>query len=103
MTYANESDGRYQGWKNWETWNLALWLGNDEGLYHACIDDAKIINGGYPITAGNAEYICRELLPNGTPDFRDEHHGNRQGARLYRLIDWQEIADDINEMAGLAE
>jgi hypothetical protein len=31
------SDG-YNGWKNWETWNLVLWMNNDEGISQT-IDD----------------------------------------------------------------
>lgn len=23
----------YQGWSNYETWNVALWFSNDQGLY----------------------------------------------------------------------
>lgn len=28
------SSTTYNGWTNYETWNVALWLQNDEGLYN---------------------------------------------------------------------
>lgn len=28
-----EDEDTYNGWANYETWNVALWLGNDEGSY----------------------------------------------------------------------
>lgn len=30
---SNLTDTTYNGWANYETWNVALWLGNDAGLY----------------------------------------------------------------------
>ena len=31
----------YNGWKNYETWNLALWTQNDERLYRRAMDFVK--------------------------------------------------------------
>jgi hypothetical protein len=32
-TYKIMEDTTYNGWKNHATWNVALWIGGDQGLY----------------------------------------------------------------------
>ena len=34
----NALDVSYNGWNNYETWNVALWINNTEGLYHLAQD-----------------------------------------------------------------
>ena len=36
---AIETDTTYNGWKNYETWNVVLWLNNDEGLYRLMVEN----------------------------------------------------------------
>ena len=36
---------KFNGWSNWDTWNLNLWLtGNDEPTYRAYIDIVRTSN-----------------------------------------------------------
>ena len=35
----------YQGWTNYETWAVSLWLGNEEPLYRETRDMARQVRG----------------------------------------------------------
>ena len=35
---TNALDISYNGWANWETFNVALWLQNDENLYNLAME-----------------------------------------------------------------
>ena len=53
----------YNGWTNWETWNVALWIGNDPGLYELASDVAR--DGG---TYGHLVSMileCSKETPDG--------------------------------------
>lgn len=47
----------YNGWKNYETWNINLWFGADEGMYCALQDYIRCRN--------------RRNLPKSYADFCD--------------------------------
>ena len=81
----------YNGWKNRQTWNINLWLMNDEGTYRACVEKAtrcKTTRLGR-VSARSAEAFCREIFGESTPD----------GCNLTRLVDWTAIAASISERA----
>jgi len=83
----------YNGWTNYETWNVALWLGNDYGLYQAVREFVKAHRG--KVLARTARQFVTEIMPEGTPDFAE-----RGGAARYAAVSWGEIASTLKELGA---
>jgi hypothetical protein len=59
---------KYRFWKNYETWNVALWIGNDEGLYNMALEVAKR-GGGYKEFVEDLKEVSGETpIAFQTPD-----------------------------------
>ena len=57
----------YNGHKNWDYWNVSLWINNDEGLYNEACQMVRI----YKSKARAAKHFCEHLQARGitkTPD-----------------------------------
>ncbi len=80
----------YNGYTNYETWNVHLWITNDEPSYRAML----CTRGDSPWTPARARALVRRLYPHGTPDLAD-----RGKSRAYARVNWQEVADAFEECA----
>ena len=52
----------YNGWANYETWNVSLWLGNDEGLYNMAREYRR---HGYQALADSLKDLGSYETPDG--------------------------------------
>jgi hypothetical protein len=76
---------KYNGYTNYETWNVCLWIDNDESIYRE-----KLIRLNYgSFNSDMAEEFAREIFPKGTPDF--------DSVKDYDKVNWVEVAECFNQ------
>ena len=79
---TNDTDVGYNGWTNYETWSLNLWVINEEAYYRLWVRKR-------PFTVTEARKFALELFPEGTPDM--------DGAADLFKVDWDEIVENWNQ------
>lgn len=100
-------DSTYEGWKNYETWAVHLWLSNDEGSYYAA---RETVADALP--ADVAESAMRELVESII--FGDEAPATLATdlvSHSLARVDWSEVvaafvecdAYDADECATMRE
>lgn len=54
---------KYQGHKNWNHWNVSLWINNDEGLYRMALNFIKFYpKAGYGFSGSAKAYAAKKML-----------------------------------------
>jgi hypothetical protein len=101
------SQQTYNGWTNYETWNVALWLSNDEGTYNYTRERADEIKASASEhhnvpsiwtedEAARFELAdwLKEYVEESAPDLGASMFADLLNAALSD-VDWAEIAENI--------
>ncbi len=101
------SDDTYNGWKNYPTWAVNLWLANEEPLYLEMLDRTSQIVEEEESTSGRARSRTADMLKGWVTDELAPDLGASFAADLLGFalgcVDWHEIADAWIETAREAK
>lgn len=90
----SDNDETYNGWKNYPTWAVHLWLTNDKSEYDSCL---RTVDDAFRHSDTPRVYIAdalKESLFEAAPDLGASMYADLLSFALYH-VDWFEIADDF--------
>lgn len=90
------TDQTYNGWANYETWAVALWIDNDPGLYEMTREWADETSDPYALSEQLRELITGDEM---LPDLGASLYADLLGAALTE-VHWWEIARNILSERG---
>lgn len=106
------TDTKHNGWSNYETWNVKLWIDNDQHTHNYWLDQArkfyKYANKGHSITKfDQAKYDLADTLKGS---FEEELADCMPGASCFTgllnaalsQVNWDEIANSFLEANDIA-
>jgi hypothetical protein len=78
----------HEGWTNYETWAVALWVDNDEGLY----TERKRLVRRHDDDAGDCASALKEWITDMTPDMGATLWADLLQSALSE-VNWHELAE----------
>lgn len=82
----------YQGWKNYETWNAALWIDNEQYYHERSMELAREISDKYQLADALKEMFEDEWLGDTIESLGGTPAGDLLNGALEE-ISWSEIAE----------
>lgn len=109
MTSVTDNDKTYNGWANYETWCVNLWLSNDEGLYgqvYEMLRPPEAVPGESYGEIANEQAAIADQLKSFVDELAEQTcPGSREGASFVTdllsaalsEVDWYEIVSSWRE------
>lgn len=85
----------YNGWANYPTWNVALWLGNDQGLYETSREMTEFARR---TTDGDPTYSLANALKEWVREMGDLDEASCRSDLLgwaFDQVEWRDIATNL--------
>ena len=89
------SDKEYNGWTNYETWNVNLWLGDDDTFRETAQEPEDLYQAGRALKEYTEE-VAEMIVPD---IFKASFVSDMFGAALSE-VDWDDIAEHYRDELG---